>query len=44
VRDWDPKPWLSDRERWMYLRPISMSGRRLVAGAVEWAFSIHGYA
>jgi hypothetical protein len=43
VRDWDPRPWLSARDTWMYLRPISMSGRRLVSGAVEWAFSIHGY-
>lgn len=44
ARDWDPRPWLTQRDLWMVLLPETVSGRRLIAGAVEWAFSIHAYA
>ena len=43
VRAWDPRPWLTHRDLWLYFLPTTITGRRLVAGTVEWAFSIHGY-
>jgi nitroimidazol reductase NimA-like FMN-containing flavoprotein (pyridoxamine 5'-phosphate oxidase superfamily) len=40
----DPHPWLDeDRDSWLLIEPKSISGRRLRAGEIEWAFHIQGY-
>ena len=43
LRSWDPRPWIRGRETWLYLTPVSITGRRLAPNVVEWAFAVHGY-
>ncbi len=43
LTSWDPHPWLGDRDAWLAVVVSSLSGRRLTASVVEWAFSIRGY-
>ena len=43
LRSWDPRPWVGDRDSWLYLTPREVTGRRLVGAVVEWAFAVHGY-
>jgi len=43
ARDVDPHPWVGERNAWLVLRPISITGRRLLAPEVEWQFSVRGY-
>jgi Pyridoxamine 5'-phosphate oxidase len=43
LRAWDPHPWVGPQDAWLYITPISISGRRLTAEVVEWAFAIRGY-
>jgi hypothetical protein len=39
----DPQPWLSGRDAWLVVRPAQITGRRLRANDIEWAFHIGGY-
>ena len=39
----DPEPWVADRRSWLVIRPTAVTGRRLLATEVEWAFSLRGY-
>jgi nitroimidazol reductase NimA-like FMN-containing flavoprotein (pyridoxamine 5'-phosphate oxidase superfamily) len=40
----DPHPWLtSDRDAWLIIEPMVVTGRRLHPAAREWAFHIRGY-
>ena len=43
LRSWDPRPWIGPRDSWLYVTPIEITGRRLVASVIEWAVSIRGY-
>ena len=43
LRAWDPHPWISDRDTWLYIRVEGLSGRRLTKTVREWAFEIRGY-
>ncbi|CAB4887156.1 unannotated protein [freshwater metagenome] len=43
VRAWDPRPRLAGRDTWLYFVSTAISGRRLMDGVPEWAFSVHGY-
>lgn len=43
LRSWDPRPWVGDRDSWLYLTPVEVTGRRLASAVVEWAFAVHGY-
>jgi nitroimidazol reductase NimA-like FMN-containing flavoprotein (pyridoxamine 5'-phosphate oxidase superfamily) len=39
----DPLPWVSGRDSWLIVKPLQITGRRLLAVDVEWAFHIRGY-
>jgi nitroimidazol reductase NimA-like FMN-containing flavoprotein (pyridoxamine 5'-phosphate oxidase superfamily) len=40
----DPNPWLShDRNAWLLLEPSIITGRRLIAASLEWAFHESAY-
>ena len=40
----DPEPWLlADREAWLVVDPVAITGRRLHAQAVAWAFHAGAY-
>jgi len=39
----DPEPWVADRRSWLVVRPTAMTGRRLRATELQWAFSLRGY-
>ena len=39
----DPRSWLSGRDSWLIIKPVEVTGRRLRALDVEWAFHIRGY-
>jgi nitroimidazol reductase NimA-like FMN-containing flavoprotein (pyridoxamine 5'-phosphate oxidase superfamily) len=39
----DPLPWLTGRDSWLVIKPVEVTGRRLRALDVEWAFHIRGY-
>jgi hypothetical protein len=39
----DPHPWLADRDQWVVIDPIAISGRRVIAGDVGWGFHPLGY-
>ena len=39
----DPGPWVAARSSWLVIRPTAITGRRLRASDVEWAFSLRGY-
>ena len=41
--EFDPQPWLTGRDAWLVLKPIQITGRRLRAVDMEWAFHIRGY-
>ncbi len=35
----DSHPWLAtDRDRWLVIQPVEITGRRIVGGATEWAY------
>jgi len=42
-REVDPHPWMSERDSWLMLRPVSITGRRLFAPELHWEFSLRGY-
>jgi len=42
-REVDPHPWVGERDSWLVLRPLSITGRRLVAPEILWEFSLRGY-
>lgn len=40
----DPEPWLlADREAWLIVDPVTITGRRLHAEGVAWAFHARAY-
>ena len=39
----EPRPWVGERESWLVLRPIAITGRRLHAPEVEWVFNACAY-
>ncbi len=39
----DPEPWVAARTSWLVVRPTAITGRRLRATEVEWAFSLRAY-
>jgi len=39
----DPEPWVAAQTSWLVVRPTAITGRRLRAMDVEWAFSLHAY-
>ncbi len=40
----DPEPWIvAERDAWRIVEPFSITGRRLHAGAPEWAFPDEAY-
>jgi hypothetical protein len=40
----DPEPWLtSERDAWLVIEPFAVTGRRLHAAEIEWAFHIRVY-
>jgi nitroimidazol reductase NimA-like FMN-containing flavoprotein (pyridoxamine 5'-phosphate oxidase superfamily) len=40
----DPEPWmLAEREVWLVIEPLAITGRRLHAPEREWAFQINAY-
>jgi len=39
----DPHPWVSERDSWLVLRPVSITGRRLLPPELLWEFSLRGY-
>jgi hypothetical protein len=41
--EFDPQPWLTGRDVWLVLKPVKITGRRLRAVELEWAFHIRGY-
>ncbi len=43
LRSWDPRPWIGQRDSWLYVTPLEITGRRLVASVIEWAVSFRGY-
>lgn len=43
LREWDPRPWVMERDTWIYLEVSAISGRQLVEPCAAWAFEVHGY-
>jgi nitroimidazol reductase NimA-like FMN-containing flavoprotein (pyridoxamine 5'-phosphate oxidase superfamily) len=43
ARRFDPGSWLADRDAWLVIEPITVTGRRLHPGEVEWAFHTNAY-
>lgn len=43
IRSFDPRPWIADRDAWLAIVVGEVSGRRLMASVLDWAFSIRGY-
>jgi nitroimidazol reductase NimA-like FMN-containing flavoprotein (pyridoxamine 5'-phosphate oxidase superfamily) len=40
----DPEPWiLAERDTWMVIEPFAITGRRLHAAEIEWAFDARAY-
>jgi uncharacterized protein len=39
----DPHPWVGERDSWLLLRPIGITGRRLFAPEIQWEFTLRGY-
>jgi nitroimidazol reductase NimA-like FMN-containing flavoprotein (pyridoxamine 5'-phosphate oxidase superfamily) len=40
---YDPEPWLDDRDSWLVVSPVSITGRRLERAELEWAFHFRAY-
>jgi uncharacterized protein len=43
LRSWDPRPWVNQRDIWLYLEVKAISGRQLLETNPAWAFEVHGY-
>jgi len=40
----DPEPWVEhDRDAWLVVAPVAVTGRRLGATELEWAFHLRAY-
>jgi nitroimidazol reductase NimA-like FMN-containing flavoprotein (pyridoxamine 5'-phosphate oxidase superfamily) len=39
----DPRPWVGDRDSWLVIRPVAISGRRLHPPEVEWVLHAGAY-
>ena len=39
----DSEPWLPDREAWLVIEPFTITGREVLPGEREWAFSVSAY-
>jgi uncharacterized protein len=40
---WNPRPWVGERDTWLYLSVTQFTGRRLESGEDEWAFEKGAY-
>ncbi len=43
AQQFDAHPWLAERDEWLVIEPFAITGRRLHAGAEEWAFHQQAY-
>ena len=43
LRSWDPRPWIGERDAWLYITPSEITGRRLLESVMEWSFEWRGY-
>ena len=39
----DPRPWATGRDEWLVIAPVTITGRRIVAGDAGWGFHPLGY-
>jgi nitroimidazol reductase NimA-like FMN-containing flavoprotein (pyridoxamine 5'-phosphate oxidase superfamily) len=39
----DPHPWIEDRDEWLLMSPVTITGRRVRAKDTEWAFHTRAY-
>lgn len=39
----DPHPWAAGRDSWLVIAPVTITGRRIVAGDAGWGFHPLGY-
>ena len=39
----DPTPWAPDRDSWLVIEPIRITGRRIPGPQPEWGFSVRAY-
>ena len=39
----DPHPWAGGRDSWLVIAPVTITGRRIVAGDAGWGFHPLGY-
>ena len=39
----DPRPWAAGRDDWLVIAPVTITGRRIVAGDAGWGFHPSGY-
>ena len=39
----DPRPWAAGRDEWIVIAPVTITGRRIVAGDTGWGFHPSGY-
>jgi uncharacterized protein len=40
---WNPRPWVGERDTWLYLSVTQFTGRRLESAEDEWAFEKGAY-
>lgn len=44
AKRFDPEPWLTnERDAWLVIEPFAVTGRRLHAAEIEWAFHVRAY-
>ncbi len=43
LHEWDPRPWVIERDTWIYLEVTALSGRQLVEPNAAWSFEVRGY-
>ena len=39
----DPRPWITERESWLVIRPVAITGRRLHPPELEWVLHAKAY-
>jgi Pyridoxamine 5'-phosphate oxidase len=43
LAQWDPRPWVVERDTWIYLEVTALSGRELIESNTAWSFEVRGY-
>jgi uncharacterized protein len=43
LMNFDPRPWVGDRDTWLFITPTVITGRRLASAIVQWAFTSAAY-